>query len=702
MKLLQLLKKKPFCNDLHFFLIGVVLLLIGLKYYPLLILLFIYLAFVFKKTKLIIYILLLLTIIIANISILRIIRETNKKEEYRGYIVDIIDDNNYIFRSGLIKLRINDYNHNLSPGDVLDIKIEIINNEKNYDADFDYNNYLYSNNISYYGKIKEKKYIKKGFSIYSLKYNYKNYLKNILSDNSYQYVSTLVFGDNIFEDNIKDGYSILGLSHILAISGMHILLLFKIISFILLKLFHYYRDTIPILIISFFILLIGAPASCIRALLFLIIGALNKKGNIFYTKLDILSISFIIMILFNPYSFYSVGFILTYLISFILIFASDILEEKNKYKRIYKNYLLIYFISLPFVIDISGAISILSILLSPFLTLGLIIIIPISYILAIFPILDYIFKYLFDFINIYINNLSALIPLLHIKSMNIYLKLIYYLLYGYLIYRLVSKKPIGRNIIFISMYLFLFISIKYINPIASVTYIGVGQGDSALIRLPYNQGVVLVDAYNSYNYLKSEGIDRIDYLVLTHSDADHIGDYEKILKHINVKNIIYPIYDDKFNELLNEYNNKIAINYNKSIKLKSTIMEIMGPINKYEDSNSNSIVFKINICNNVFLFTGDMTNKEEIDLINKYGNKLDSDILKVGHHGSNTSSCDSFIKYVSPNYSIISVGKNNKYNLPSEDVVNKLNKISKLYMTSNNGNITFYMLNNKMWIKTYK
>ena len=163
MKLLQLLKKKPFCNDFHFFLIGVILLLIGLKYYPLLILLFIYLIYIFKKTDIIIYLMILLLIIIAHISILKIIRDNNKKEEYKGYIVDVIDDNNYIFRSGIIKLQVYDYNHNLEPGDVLLINVEIIDNEKNYEADFDYNNYIYSKDISYYGKLKKKEYIKKDF-----------------------------------------------------------------------------------------------------------------------------------------------------------------------------------------------------------------------------------------------------------------------------------------------------------------------------------------------------------------------------------------------------------------------------------------------------------------------------------------------------------------------------------------------------------
>ena len=234
MRLLNLLKKKPFCNDLHYFLIAIALLMIGLKYNILLILFFIYLVFIIKKTNLLLPISILLLFIIAHVSTLKIIRTTNQKTTYNGYILDVIDDNTYIFQSGIIKLRLNDYEHNLKPGDVLTVDVEIRSSEKDYSNDFDYTNYLYTEGISYSGKVIKKEYIKKGFSIYSLKYMYKSYLKEHLSDESYPYVMTMVFGDNLLESNIKEGYSILGISHILAISGLHIIFLFKIISFIFL------------------------------------------------------------------------------------------------------------------------------------------------------------------------------------------------------------------------------------------------------------------------------------------------------------------------------------------------------------------------------------------------------------------------------------------------------------------------------------
>ena len=202
----------------------------------------------------------------------------------------------------------------------------------------------------------------------------------------------------------------------------------------------------------------------------------------------------------------------------------------------------------------------------------------------------------------YIEGLSNYLPLIHIKAMNIYLILAYYLLYGLIIYSLAKNKNTYFNSLLLTIYLSIIIIFKYINPFASVTYINVGQGDSSLIRLPYNQGVVLVDAYNSYSYLKSEGIDRIDYLILTHSDDDHIGDYKEILNKIVVKTIIYPRYDERFDLLLKDYKNKIIVNYDMIINLNNVRMEILGPINKYEDVNSNSIVFKIDIFNKTFLF----------------------------------------------------------------------------------------------------
>ncbi|MCR5113153.1 MAG: ComEC family competence protein, partial [Acholeplasmatales bacterium] len=260
-----------------------------------------------------------------------------EKESYTVYVSDVRDEDSYIVYSGINKILVYDYDHNVAPGDTLTLTLKINSSSKSYLTDFDYESYLFSKGISLSARVTSRSLIKHGFSINSVKYYYLKYLKNNLSEDSYNYVLAMVFGDNNLEDDIKDGYSALGISHVLAISGLHILFLYKIISFIMLKLFHYYRNKIPIILITMFVLFIGAPASCLRALLFLIIGELNKSGNTKYTRLDILSISCILMLIYSPYFVYQAGFLLSFLVNFVLIYSNEIIgKSKSKLLGSYK------------------------------------------------------------------------------------------------------------------------------------------------------------------------------------------------------------------------------------------------------------------------------------------------------------------------------------------------------------------------------
>ena len=704
MKLLTILKKKPFCYDLIYFLIAIIIFILSIKYPLFYILLGIIIIYIFiKKRRIIIPILALIMIFLIRITISLYINNISEMDEYTYYVSDIKDDNSYYAYIDYKKVLIYDYNNTAKPGDIIKAKISFYENDlKSYDTDFDNEYYLKSIGVIKSGRVYNTKIINNTFSIYSIKYYYSNYLKDNLSSDSYNYVSALVFGNNNLDKNIKDSYSILGISHVLAISGMHIIFLFNIISFILLKLFHYYKKLIPILIISIFVILIGAPLSSIRAVLFLIIGGLNT-GRKRYNKLDILSISCLLMLIINPYYLFNTGFILSFLVSFILI-IKDYIFINSKYKLIntYKLYILIFLITLPFVINISNRISILSILLSPILsTIIGYILLPISYILAILPILDYVFKYIYIFINMYLINLGNLLPIIHLRSFNVYMIIFYYLIFCIFIIGIYKGRWVYYFIMLIS-YLIMIYSIRYIDSRGRITFIDCGQGDSAIIELPYSKGIMVIDCFNSIDYLKAIGINNIDYLVITHSDNDHTGDYKEIIEEFNVKNIFYPKYDERFNTLLEGYNNIYPITDLSKINNQYFNVDILGPINKYDDPNSNSIVLKIKIYNTSILFTGDMTEKEEYDVINKYKNNLKSDILKVAHHGSNTSSTNEFIKYVNPKDSVISVGLNNSYNLPNKEIVNRINKYSNIYLTKDLGNIDLYIYKDHYDISGYR
>lgn len=697
MQLLKKLKSKPFCNDIHFFLFAVILLFLSLSYSFFYIVLAIYLIFIYKKIKLFFPIAILLIILILRIVLFEI-NTLDIKDEYICKIVDVNDDG-YIIKADNCKIKVIEKNIIYKPGDYISCKLVFRDiEEKSYSTDFNYKLYLKSNGIKYVAFINDDKYIRSEISFNYIRYIISNYFESNLSAKSFNYVNAIVLAQNDLEDDLKDGYSILGLSHILSISGFHIMLLFKLIGAIIFKLFKSYKRSIPIIIITIYVAILGFPKACLRALLFLILKELNNYGKIRYTSLDILSISFIIMELINPYNIYNQGFILSYLVSFILIFMNEIVKTKNKLLNIYLSFTVIYFITLPIVISFSNSISIFALIFSPILT-GIVTwsIIPISFILALAPRLDIILKHVLIFIDEYILGLTNNAILINVESFDIFKYIIYYVLFTLVLISIIKNRNKIKYFSIFILYLLLLINIKAITPYHKITFIDVGQGDSTLIELGFNKGNVLIDAFNSLNYLKASGISKIDYLVLTHSDNDHIRDAEEIINYYNIKNILYPIYDTGFNGY-----NATAVGYKNDFYIDDIKFDILAPINSYSDANSNSIVIRLVLNGYSFLFTGDMTLAEENDIINKYPNLLKSDVLKVGHHGSNTSTGVEFLNLVSPSYSIVSVAKYNSYSLPNREIIDRLSNYSIVYQTKDNGNIEFYIYKNKMWVLPYR
>ncbi len=700
--LLNKLKRKPFCNNFHIILVSIILLMLSLKYYFIFIFLALYLIFIFKRFKFI----LISSLIFISIIFLECIFINNIKEPKEEITLKIedVDDNGYIAKNFLYKIKITEKNTNYIPGDIVkfELKYDEIK-EKSYENQFDYKEYLKSNKILYKAYSNNSTKIRSGFSLNLLKYRYMNYLKDKLDENTFMYIKAIVFAENDISSDLKEGYSILGISHILAISGLHIMLIFNFLSFILNKLFRIYQKKIPLLLIFIYVASIGFKESALRALLFLLIGALNEKGEAKYTKLDILSISFIIMILKWPFIFNNLGFILSFLVSFILIFSNEIIKTKYKLLNLYLTYLIIYFMTLPFISSFNNQISILAILLSPILSLIIgFVIIPVSFFVTIFPISDIIFKYLFLFINEYILNMKNYNFHINIPTFNIYMKIIYYVFIFLFIRSIIINK---HKIYYFSFFLFTLVSLiafNLIHPYTKITFIDVGQGDSCLIELSYGKGNILIDSYNSIDFLKSEGISTIDYLVLSHGDSDHAEEAIEVINYFKIKNII--LNQGEFNDIENNIlttakENNIDCNNKIDKFLISNYDFIFLNTKIYNNENDNSNVIYVNIDGIDLLFMGDAEKEKEKDIIEKYNfDKID--ILKVGHHGSNTSSTIEFINRINPNDSIISVGKNNRYGHPDKEALNNL-KNSNVYRTDIGGNITLKIFKNKYKIEAF-
>ncbi|HHU92331.1 MAG TPA: MBL fold metallo-hydrolase [Halanaerobiaceae bacterium] len=235
-----------------------------------------------------------------------------------------------------------------------------------------------------------------------------------------------------------------------------------------------------------------------------------------------------------------------------------------------------------------------------------------------------------------------------------------------------------------------------------IHYLDLGQADSILLELPNNE-IMLIDAGNNsdgqklVNYLREQGIDTIDYLIGTHPHADHIGGLDDVIENFVIGRIYMPevIHTTKtFEDVLlavQRKGKKITPARTGVSIIDDPVLQIyfLSPIsNNYKDLNHYSAVVKVDFLDKSFLFTGDAEKINEEEMIEKYGVKLKSHILKVGHHGSNTSTSEEFIEKVVPDYAVISVGKDNSYGHPSALVIQRLqNHGVKIYRTDLQGTI---------------
>mgnify|MGYP003296440615 FL=1 len=276
----------------------------------------------------------------------------------------------------------------------------------------------------------------------------------------------------------------------------------------------------------------------------------------------------------------------------------------------------------------------------------------------------------------------------------------------------------------------------------TVHFVDVGQGDATLIRFPNNKTMIIdsgsVDAKpNLVNYINNvffSGYNKhFDYVMLTHPDSDHMGNMVHILQNYSVGTLLRPNIvakglelgaDNVYASSDEEYLRLVALAYQKNIAMKfvtnttvladiSSYMRILSPIKStYDNDNSFSPMLMISHNNTKILLTGDATIENEIEVINTYNtSKLDCDILKLAHHGANTSTSDQFLNIVTPSVGVISYGKDNSYLHPSSETLTRINNysqnnnvdlINNIYETAKQGNIIFNIDQNDYSITTIK
>ena len=439
-----------------------------------------------------------------------------------------------------------------------------------------------------------------------------------------------------------------------------------------------------------------------RSILMFFIRRVRKKYRLSFPPLYSFACVLFLTIILWPNAIFDIGFYYTYVLTFFLIFC------RKDFDNIFQVTIYCFIFSLPITIYLNFSVNLLSIIYSILCSFVVCyILFPFSFIAIFSNIADkilYKISFYFEQINLYldrINYFRIIIP-----KISIYLVIIIYLIYT--IYILFPNKYI--------FYLYMLILLhcifnKYFDKNYYVYFLDVKQGDMAVLISSNFKSVSLIDTGGIVNdnymknnlrqFLYSIGVSRIHNLIITHGDFDHIGEAINLVNNFKVENVIFNC--GEYNDLEQEL---IKVLDKRKIPYFSCIKELDIDKNKlyflqtkvYDNENDNSNVIYTELDGYKFMFMGDASITTEKEILDKY-NLFDIDVLKVGHHGSKTSSGKEFTSDINPRYSVISVGKNNRYGHPNKEVLNNLEN-SKIYRTDQDGSIMFKIKNNELKIET--
>jgi competence protein ComEC len=524
-----------------------------------------------------------------------------------------------------------------------------------------------------------------------------------------------------------------GIIHVLAVSGLHV----GFIALIFIVLFGrfniYLRSVLTMIGLLIFMILTGVPPSVFRAtvmaLVILVAFLTNRSTNIFNS----LAIAALIILIINPNEIYSPGFQLSFsaVISIGVIYPIisgmiNRLQIQSKFVRYILLFVAVSFAAqigtLPFTLIYFGKLSVIglatNIIVIP--AIGIILSLSVGTIIigSIFPSIALYYSATNDLITWLMLNLIKLtgeLSFSHFKitAYSIYDSVVFYFFISSFIYFIGRFKTKYAIIILLlltisNVILFTFLDDEELLPEnqLSVLMVDVGQGDSFIIKFPNNK-TALIDAgeatfYFDYgervilpllNYL---GIEKIDYGFISHLNLDHYGGFVALILEGRIGEIYKPALDTsktkdvKFEKFLR--NKTIPFTYynKQSLKIGNCKIYILSNINEAKvfnlSLNNKSGIIKIIYGSTSFLFTGDAEKKVENILVRNYQSFLDVDVLKVGHHGSKSSSSQKFLDYVTPKINLISAGIKNRFNHPANDIIKRLKDTgTKIYRSDMDG-----------------
>lgn len=620
--------------------------------------------------------------------------ETNKGDQYIGKILNNISTTK---TSHLLKKKIIFYYpDSLKIGSIYQGKFIMDNFEiQRIPKGFNEKMYYFSNNIFYKGNVSK---LETKDDFHSFFAQFVKYRKEVMdkyvsrfTSKAQGLVQAIIFGDkSLFSQETRDSFQILGISHLLAVSGLH----GGIIAAGAYKLFSpwgfYVKNWAAWFFLILYAFLAGFSPSINRAALMFFIFSLRKIFLRYPDSLTIIALSALPQILYNPFVVFSAGFQLSYITVMGIVFF-----HKNK-KSSLSISLAAVAGTLPILVIYFNKISLIGVFINLFYVPLFAIVTLLAMLGLFFPFMPLLYCY--DYLlNMIIEASEKIASYFQFMDISISSPLLWeIILYYVLIFLIYYNKEIKRSLL---IFLLVFLLIVSFYPKKwEVIFIDVGQGDSAFISTK-NEKIILIDGGPWGNevdgFLSSKGINRPELYIVSHGDSDHINGIIWLMKTKAPKNILLPTNCES-NELIEELlilaqEEKVNVIYGyagQKFYIDDTKFEILSPrqAQVFTDANNHSLVILVTYENKRILFTGDIE-KQVMETL-----KIEEhiDLLKVPHHGSNSGNSRSFYKNIEIDVGLVSCGQNNRYGHPGDGLIKLLeeNKI-KVIRTDKKGTISF-------------
>ncbi|MHC5247991.1 DNA internalization-related competence protein ComEC/Rec2 [Enterococcus sp. LJL90] len=553
------------------------------------------------------------------------------------------------------------------------------------------------------------------------------YVQETFSEKIRSYLEPLILGyrQQSFQE-LREVYSGVGLAQLISMSGIHIVIILNLFYWVMRRCHLTLEASIfPLCIVGFtVIILCSAGIPVLRGGIAFLLQRLKQLFNWQLSKMDSFSITLFLVLILRPLAFLSLSGIISFALSFLLLELNQI--EFKAYAPLKRNLILQaclipIFAASFYQIPILGAFF--SILFFPLFKT---ILFPVFLFCLPFSLLkDFLvfelFQGLLEFLLFIIESFLKTFSGFSLSLSNISSLTLLFLLICSLFFIIAIKKANWQIVIPILLVLLLPTYKHYFRTDYFFAFVDVGQGDAIYFEAPFLQETILIDTggrldfsreswqerhnqspseYNLIPFLQSRGVKTIDKLIITHADEDHMGETTNLLKKFSVDEL-YLADGVQNNEKLHDFlksfkeqNGKL-----KLVKAGDAIgdyfkFQILDPLKNVLGENNDSLVLWTKLQEHSLLLTGDLEAEGEQELLKNYPN-LSTDILKVGHHGSRTSTTSEFIDQLEPTLAIICCGKDNRFGHPHPEVLTTLTD-SQVLRTDLDGMIYFSGRNFKM------